>query len=169
MGSWKNCITTVGDKSIRLLRKPSGLRKPAYLLLPDWFFCDCIFQSGSEHLYRRLSVRECARIQTFPDSFRFYYKNLSAGYKMIGNAVPVRMAIVLAKAIRKQLNGIGIVTEAEIIKGSEEWKASVQHVLLWWAEFGQMILRLKFYFEKIFGPKDLDIGRMLKIYLENLT
>jgi len=57
------------------------------------------FVKGSEHLYRRLSVRECARIQTFPDSFKFYYNNISDAYKMIGNAVPVRLASYMAKAI----------------------------------------------------------------------
>lgn len=58
-----------------------------------------IFEVGSEHLYRRLSVRECARIQTFPDSFRFIYRDILDGYKMVGNAVPVN----LAKAIAKQI------------------------------------------------------------------
>ena len=57
------------------------------------------FAIGSEHLYRRLSIRECARIQTFPDSFRFYYNDVADGYKMIGNAVPVRLASYMAKAI----------------------------------------------------------------------
>ncbi|TXB62079.1 DNA cytosine methyltransferase [Phaeodactylibacter luteus] len=57
------------------------------------------FAKGSEHLYRRLSVREVARIQTFPDDFIFYYKNLAAAYKMIGNAVPVRLAQVIASKI----------------------------------------------------------------------
>ncbi len=55
-----------------------------------------IFDPGYEHLYRRLSVRECARIQTFPDSFRFIYTNIQDGYKMVGNAVPPRMAKFLA-------------------------------------------------------------------------
>lgn len=59
-----------------------------------------IFTQGFEHLYRRLSVRECARIQTFPDDFRFYYKNISDGYKMVGNAVAPRFAYFLAKAIK---------------------------------------------------------------------
>jgi len=57
------------------------------------------FVKGAENLYRRLSVRECARIQTFPDSFMFYYYNISYAYKMIGNAVPVRLACYMAKAI----------------------------------------------------------------------
>jgi DNA (cytosine-5)-methyltransferase 1 len=52
---------------------------------------------------RRLSVRECARIQTFPDTFLFKYKNLSDGYKMIGNAVPVMLSKILAKEISRQI------------------------------------------------------------------
>lgn len=59
------------------------------------------FTKGSEHLYRRLSVRECARIQTFPDSFKFLYKDVRDGYKMVGNAVPPRLAWFLAIQIKK--------------------------------------------------------------------
>jgi DNA (cytosine-5)-methyltransferase 1 len=62
-----------------------------------------IFVEGQEHLYRRLSVRECARIQTFPDNFIFKYKNISDGYKMIGNAVAVNFASALATSIKNQL------------------------------------------------------------------
>ena len=57
------------------------------------------FVPGKEHLYRRLSVRECARIQTFPDDFIFKYDSISAGYKMVGNAVPPNFAYHLAKKI----------------------------------------------------------------------
>lgn len=49
--------------------------------------------------YRRLSVRECARIQGFPDDFRFVYDRLDMGYKMIGNAVPVTLAETIANQI----------------------------------------------------------------------
>ncbi|RMG79061.1 MAG: DNA cytosine methyltransferase, partial [Bacteroidetes bacterium] len=38
-----------------------------------------IFVPRKEHLYRRLSVRECARIQTFPDDFIFKYENVADG------------------------------------------------------------------------------------------
>ena len=59
------------------------------------------FVKGKEDLYRRLSVRECARIQTFPDTFEFVYTNISDAYKMIGNAVPVELAFCVAtKLIR---------------------------------------------------------------------
>jgi len=70
------------------------------------------FVKGKEDLYRRLSVRECARIQTFPDNFKFYYTDLSDAYKMIGNAVPVRLAYVMALAIRQALN-IGLPQKTE--------------------------------------------------------
>ena len=62
-----------------------------------------VFKPGSEHLYRRLSVREAARVQTFPDSFVFYYRDIADGYKMIGNAVPVNLAYHLARQIRETL------------------------------------------------------------------
>ncbi|MCC2598214.1 DNA cytosine methyltransferase [Sphingobacterium sp. FBM7-1] len=67
-----------------------------------------IFVKGKEELYRRLSVRECARIQTFPDTFVFDYKYVAAGYKMIGNAVPVHMAKILAESIEWQIKNISI-------------------------------------------------------------
>ena len=59
-----------------------------------------IFAKGCEYLYRRLSVRECARIQTFPDSFHFIYDDVKDGYKMVGNAVPPRLAWFLAMSLR---------------------------------------------------------------------
>jgi len=55
------------------------------------------------HEYRRLSVRECARIQGFPDNFEFIYKNVTTGYKMIGNAVSVPFATAIALSIKKHL------------------------------------------------------------------
>jgi DNA (cytosine-5)-methyltransferase 1 len=66
------------------------------------------FVHGKENLYRRLTVRECARIQTFPDDFVFYYKNLSSGYKMVGNAVPVKLAEALARKIKTDLEKKGL-------------------------------------------------------------
>jgi len=61
------------------------------------------FDKKNKDKYRRLSVRECARIQTFPDDFIFFYEKLSDGYKMVGNAVPVKLAEIIAREIKKTL------------------------------------------------------------------
>ena len=54
---------------------------------------------------RRLTIRECARIQTFPDDYQFILKKTeknvsvssSDAYKIIGNAVPCVLAYSIAK------------------------------------------------------------------------
>jgi len=62
-----------------------------------------IFEPGKEELYRRLTVRECARVQGFPDDFEFIYTNVDDGYKMIGNAVPVELSSIIATTIKETL------------------------------------------------------------------
>lgn len=79
-----------------------------------------IFLPQKEHLYRRLSVRECARIQTFPDKFIFYYDKVAAGYKMIGNAVPVNLAKFLAENIKLQIE------ERSLVKADEQLKKTTE-------------------------------------------
>ena len=61
------------------------------------------FVPGKEELYRRMSVRECARIQTFPDTHEFIYESVMDGYKMVGNAVPCEFARRIALQIREDL------------------------------------------------------------------
>lgn len=56
---------------------------------------------------RRLTIRECARIQTFPDSYDFVFRNsitncsvsASEAYKLIGNAVPPLLGFHIARRI----------------------------------------------------------------------
>lgn len=58
---------------------------------------------------RRLTVRECARIQTFPDDYEFVYANgiqgtsvsASNAYKIIGNAVPPLLAYHIARRLQE--------------------------------------------------------------------
>lgn len=52
---------------------------------------------------RRFTIREIARIQSFPDNFNFPYKTIANAYKVIGNAVPPVFGWVIAKALEKHL------------------------------------------------------------------
>lgn len=61
---------------------------------------------------RRLSVRECARIQTFPDEYQFVIPAVngnkpvsgSEAYKIIGNAVPPLLGYHIAKRLEENWN-----------------------------------------------------------------
>lgn len=54
---------------------------------------------------RPLTVREYARIQTFPDDWQFC-GNLTAQYKQIGNAVPVNLAWAIGRSLIRLFNSI---------------------------------------------------------------
>ncbi len=53
-------------------------------------------------LERRLSIRECARIQTFPDDYEFI-SSASKAYKEIGNAVPPVLGWHIAQSVANAL------------------------------------------------------------------
>lgn len=57
-------------------------------------------------LDRRLTVRECARIQTFPDDFVFKFSK-TVNVSQIGNAVPPIMAYLVAQSVEQYLDRIG--------------------------------------------------------------
>lgn len=65
-----------------------------------------LYKDGMRHIHpdpeqaRSITVREAARLQTFPDDFEFLGPNM-AQYKMIGNAVPVDFAKIVASALYK--------------------------------------------------------------------
>lgn len=95
--SWDECSYTIPATGRHVPLHPSANKMiPAG---PDKYQ----FDPNSPCPYRRLSVRECARIQTFPDDFLFEYDAIDAGYLMVGNAVPVEMARIVGVALKERI------------------------------------------------------------------
>ncbi|MHA1284109.1 MAG: DNA cytosine methyltransferase [Promethearchaeota archaeon] len=74
------------------------LKKPADTITGN---CGCVSAPGrfihpTQH--RAISVREAARLQSFPDNYRFF-GNLRDKYREVGNAVPPLMSFAIAKGI----------------------------------------------------------------------
>lgn len=63
------------------------------------------FKEDDMQGWRRLSVRECARLQSFPDDFIFT-TSASSAYKAIGNAVPPVMAWNIARSVLYTLQNL---------------------------------------------------------------
>lgn len=103
----RNRVRTWDEQSFTI--QAGGRHAPIHPQAPKMKFIEQNvreFVKGKENLYRRLSVRECARIQTFPDNFILHYNHIAAGYKMIGNAVPVNLAKHMALSIKTQIENI---------------------------------------------------------------
>ena len=115
------------------------------------------FVKGKESLYRRLSVRECARIQTFPDSFKFVYDKVVDGYKMVGNAVPPRLAYHLALSINNCFSAI-------VQRAKEYWLALVGYVK---SEYDFAIIKREhiYYIRGGNRPGAMQYGQLTKPFL----
>lgn len=69
--------------------------------------------------YRTFSVREAARIQSFPDWFEFRGKSAASMYRQVGNAVPPRLAYELALSVKIALGGKQKIPAKEVMEFKE--------------------------------------------------
>ena len=96
-GNWQNIPLSVARKSERVMKiRKNGGRTTYYGRLnpnlPSYTVNTYFNRPGNgtfihPHQARLISFREAARLQSFPDSYRFFGSNTSI-YKQIGNAVP---------------------------------------------------------------------------------
>ncbi len=73
---------------------------------PSWTVVSHLQKDGYMYIHptqdRTISVREAARIQSFPDSFIFEGSR-SSQFKQVGNAVPPLLALAIAKKVKAML------------------------------------------------------------------
>lgn len=103
---WNEVSYTIPAMSKQVTLHPSS---PDMVKLGEdsWRFGEC-------EKTRRFSWQEAAAIQTFPPNMKFL-GNLTSKYKQIGNAVPVKLAEVIAKEVRTILEGAFVQNVTEVL------------------------------------------------------
>ena len=80
---------------------------------PSWTLTAHLGKDTYSHIHydsrqaRTITVREAARLQSFPDGFEFQ-GNMGARFRQIGNAVPPLLSRALALQLRAQLAELGV-------------------------------------------------------------
>lgn len=117
-GYWRNLPLDIQKEymggSFELEGGKTGMARRLSLKEPSLTLTCAPAQKQTERCHpietRPLTVREYARIQTFPDNWRFG-GSLSSKYKQIGNAVPVNLAYAIGRSIIRLLNDIECLQE----------------------------------------------------------
>jgi len=105
--SWDDISYTIPATARQIPLHPQA-PKMIKISRDDWSFdySDPNLKFNGDNLYRRFTVKESARIQTFPDNYQFVFDKVEQAYKQIGNAVPVKLAYHLAISVNNALENL---------------------------------------------------------------
>ena len=116
---WKTAKRLKQDKGyMGKMSLPENGNKPARTIMATISFAarESFILSIEPNRFRAPTIREVASLMSFPIDYRFYGSSIGTKYKLVGNAVPPKIAYAFAKAINKK----------ESIKNSKGYIA-IQH------------------------------------------
>lgn len=80
---------------------PENLENPSRTIMATMTFSarESMILGCGDNKFRAPTIREVASLMSFPIDYRFYGDSINTKYRLVGNAVPPKLALAFAKAI----------------------------------------------------------------------